>query len=195
MSRNLQATFIQIPKRLAWEPDLESVYHDDHALASYARLSMLADSRWPMPASLPRDLDQAVIDLLARLALIELRAGGTFGIPGQDENRQKRVTAAKKAGLASVESPAHHALPNVARTMGSNEPFEATRDARTISSNAISNHANANANANGVTSSLRSDVPPGSPLDLEVELVNRGMGGGLRPVPEKNDPTGNSVHD
>lgn len=181
MSRNLQATYIEVLHRLAWEPDLQPVYHDDHSLAAYIRLSMTADACWPTPASLPRDLDQPTIDKLAETGLIELRPLGTYGIPGQEESRRRRHEAAKKAGLASVESPAHHDLPNVARTNRSNDASNEPLDGpRTIRSNATSNHATATATADSTEEpSLRSGVPtPDSPLDLSVEL-RRGPRGAL----------------
>jgi hypothetical protein len=72
------------------DPKFATVYSDDHHLATWLRLLLLADAAWPAPVCVPRSVSQASLDHLASVGLIDLMPADMFRIHGLDPERQRR---------------------------------------------------------------------------------------------------------
>jgi hypothetical protein len=71
-----------------------NVYGDDHHLAAWLRLLLIADQAWPASANLPASVRSSSIRALTDCGLIELRAGGVYRVHGLDAERGKRQAQA-----------------------------------------------------------------------------------------------------
>ena len=77
-----------------------NVYGDDHHLAAWLRLLLIADQAWPASANLPASVRPSSIRALGSCGLIEVRSGGIYRIHGLDAERGKRQSAAASAADA-----------------------------------------------------------------------------------------------
>lgn len=104
--------------RLYWsvidDDKFVSVYDNDRAFATWARLLMAADQAWPASASIPRAASRTAIALLVTAGLIELMPGGRYRIVGMDAERERRQGQAQDA----AEARWGHARSNAASNAG-----------------------------------------------------------------------------
>lgn len=72
------------------DPKFESIYGDDHHLATWLRLLIAADATWPAPADLPATARKASVKALSDAGLIDLLPSGMFKVHGLDAERGRR---------------------------------------------------------------------------------------------------------
>lgn len=120
------------------------IYDDDHHLAAWLRLLLVADAAWPSSASLPRSARPASVRALAASGLIELVGTDRYRVHGLDRERGRRSEAARLGGLASGRSRS-------SRTTGE-RPFNDR-------STTVERMANGDTNGSGTESNLAESEP------------------------------------
>jgi hypothetical protein len=87
------------------DPKFEGIFRDDGTLAAWLRLLIAAEQAWPLPAMIPRSVDQLVLNTLVDHDLVVYAGNGdTFRIKGLDAERNRRAEAGRAGGLASGRS-------------------------------------------------------------------------------------------
>jgi hypothetical protein len=77
------------------DPKFEGIREDDHHLATWLRLLMVADAIWPASANLPAAARRASLKALVAAELVDLLPGGRYRIHGLDAERGARREAAQ----------------------------------------------------------------------------------------------------
>lgn len=78
------------------DPKFAIVYDDDHALATWLRLLLIADQAHPASGHLPSGCRKATVQALAEAKLIRV-TGSRFRITGLDAERNMRSESARNA--------------------------------------------------------------------------------------------------
>jgi hypothetical protein len=103
------ARFVRVYHSILDDERFREVYDDDHALALWLRLLLLADAIWPMPAHLPHGHRRAALARLVKAGLIELVDGGRYRVHGLDGERARRSEHARLASEARWQNNARTA--------------------------------------------------------------------------------------
>lgn len=74
--------------------EFPKIYADDHALASWVRLLLVADASWPMRPPLPRSVRAKALRCLVDAGLVILD-GDAYTVRGLDAERTRRRDAAR----------------------------------------------------------------------------------------------------
>lgn len=77
------------------DPKFETIYTDDHHLATWLRLLIAADAIWPASADLPAAARKASVSALVAAGLVDLLPSGRYRIHGLDAERGSRRDAAR----------------------------------------------------------------------------------------------------
>lgn len=77
------------------DPKFATIYDDDHHLAAWLRLLLIADQAHPASAHLPSNVRRASVKALADVGLVDLTAG-RYRIHGLDAERGRRREAATR---------------------------------------------------------------------------------------------------
>lgn len=77
--------------------DYEAVWDDDHLMATWLRLLVVADKLWPSDGEIPRGTRPRPLAALVKLGLVLPRPSHRFRLKGLDADRQRRVDAARYA--------------------------------------------------------------------------------------------------
>jgi hypothetical protein len=125
------ARYVRVYHTILDDERFREVYDDDHALALWLRLLLLADAIWPMPAHLPHGHRRAALARLVKAGLIELVDGGRYRVHGLDAERARRIEQTRPAivarhGRGPARGPSHvtdnvtsHVTDNVPATLRS----------------------------------------------------------------------------
>ncbi len=110
----------------------EGVYDDDHALALWLRLLLIADATWPAPAHLPHGHRKAALRALADAGLVELLPGARYRVHGLDRERDMRTQSARNAAALRWQSErSQHANAEVMPRRAETSRDEQSIDVRT----------------------------------------------------------------
>jgi hypothetical protein len=106
------ARYVRVYHTILDDERFREVYDDDHALALWLRLLLLADAIWPMPAHLPHGHRRAALARLVKAGLIELVDGGRYRVHGLDAERARRIEQTRPAivarhGRGPARGPSH----------------------------------------------------------------------------------------
>lgn len=82
----------------------DRVYSDDHHLATWLRLLLLAEMAYPNAVSLPHDVRTPSVHVLAEVGLIDLTRRGLFRIHGMQAERERRSAQARNAAAVRWQS-------------------------------------------------------------------------------------------
>lgn len=80
--------------------EFPEVWCDDHALALWTRLLVLADTTYPEPAPLPAGYRKTALAMLTKVELVMVLPDGSYLIRGQKKERERRQAAAAHAAKA-----------------------------------------------------------------------------------------------
>ena len=83
--------------------EFPEIYADDHALASWVRLLLVADASWPMRPPLPRSVRARALGCLVGAGLVILD-GDAYTIRGLDAERTRRRDAARTGAAKRWQS-------------------------------------------------------------------------------------------
>jgi hypothetical protein len=75
------------------------VYDDDHHLACWMRLLLVADMAWPASAHTPASARKASVAALIRVGLLDPQPNGRYRVHGLDKERGKRRESATRLRL------------------------------------------------------------------------------------------------
>lgn len=89
--------YIRIYYRVLNDPKFETIYEDDHHLATWVRLLMVADQMWPADAPVPQNTRAASMKALMAVGLVDTKPKHCYRIHGLDAERLRRSSAASKA--------------------------------------------------------------------------------------------------
>ena len=99
------------------DPDFESVFGNDAALATWLRLLIVADGTWPATAPLPRNVRAAPLKLLVDHGLISILPGDRYRVKGLDAERQRRSSQASASATLRWQTPRREGGKVVSRGM------------------------------------------------------------------------------
>jgi hypothetical protein len=77
-----------------FQSEFPTIYADDHALASWVRLLLVADASWPMRPPVPRSVKAKPLAALVDCGLVVLE-GDAYTVRGLDAERSRRRDAAR----------------------------------------------------------------------------------------------------
>jgi hypothetical protein len=77
-----------------------SIYHDDHHLAAWLRLLLVADQSYPASGQVPAGVRRASVKALADVGLIDPMGVGRYRIHGLDAERKRRSDPARVGAIA-----------------------------------------------------------------------------------------------
>jgi hypothetical protein len=106
---------------IADDPRFEAIYGDDHHLATWLRLLLIADQAHPASAHLPRIVHRASLRALLDSGLIDAMPGDRYRVHGLDAERERRRTWATTRGPdgdRTVSSTDTERSPNGAESSG-----------------------------------------------------------------------------
>jgi hypothetical protein len=92
--------YVRVYYRIIDDERFTTVFDDDHRLACWLRLLLIADGTYPAPAPIPAGVKRAALGHLVDVGLVELAPGGRFRIHGMEAERGSR--AAKAAASAQA---------------------------------------------------------------------------------------------
>jgi hypothetical protein len=95
--------YIRIYATTKTDPKFDDVRDDPLRWATWTWLLMDADDAWPQPARVGRHIDQAALDHLAGVGLVDLLPGDLYLMHGLDAERRARIDPAIYAGKLSVQ--------------------------------------------------------------------------------------------
>ncbi len=78
--------------------EFPDVYADDHALASWVRLLLVADASWPMHPPLPRSARARSLSMLVGAGLV-IVDGDSYTVLGLDAERNRRSDAGRTGAV------------------------------------------------------------------------------------------------
>jgi hypothetical protein len=84
------------------DPMFERVFDNDHALATWLRMLLIADAMWPTSA--PMTSRNPTVRMLIDCGLIIQRPGNRYSIRGLDAERTRRSDAARNAAAVRWHS-------------------------------------------------------------------------------------------
>lgn len=103
------------------DPKFASIYDNDHHLATWLRLLLVADQSHPASANVPSGTRRPSVVALAEAGLIDLGTGSRFRVHGLDAERERRRIAATSRG-APVDRPPTGRGPNGHQTVTRPDP-------------------------------------------------------------------------
>jgi hypothetical protein len=92
--------YIRVYYSVLDDPKFETIYEDDHHLATWLRLLMTADQVWPADAPLPASARPASVKALVSAGLVDALPRAYYRIHGLNAERIRRSDAARKAAEA-----------------------------------------------------------------------------------------------
>jgi hypothetical protein len=93
-----ESRYSRVYASITTDPKFATVYDNDPALAAWVRLLLIADAAWPDPAAVPRRTNQAALDHLAGVGLVDILPGDLYLMRGLDAERQAKAEQATQAG-------------------------------------------------------------------------------------------------
>ena len=91
------AGYVRVYQSILTDAKFAKVYKDDHLLATWLRLLLVADQMWPIPAPIPRSVRESSIRLLVDVGLVDLMPLDCYRIHGLDAERNARRNASRIA--------------------------------------------------------------------------------------------------
>ncbi len=116
-----RAAYSRVYWSVSDDPKFASIYGDDHHLAAWLRLLLIADQAYPASAHLPMNIRKASREALVGVGLIDPMPGDRYRIHGLDAERDRRrlwATTRGPNGVQSQDRTATERSPNGAVTQG-----------------------------------------------------------------------------
>ena len=79
------------------DPKFSAIYDDDHHLAAWLRMLLVADQAWPSSAHVPSSCNRVSLAALVDCGLVDV-SGRRYRIHGLDAERGRRAAAATRNG-------------------------------------------------------------------------------------------------
>lgn len=89
-----RAAYSRVYWSIVDDPKFVTIYDDDHHLAAWLRVLLIADQSHPASAHLPSNVRRASVKALADAKLIDLQPNHRYRIHGLDAERERRKIAA-----------------------------------------------------------------------------------------------------
>ena len=86
------------------DPKFAAIYDDDHRLATWLRLLIVAEQAYPASANIPTGTHRASIAALADCGLIDLGTGSRYRVHGLASERDMRSQSARNAAAVRWHS-------------------------------------------------------------------------------------------
>lgn len=96
--------YVRVYQRILTDPKFESIYEDDHHLATWLRLLLVADQMWPVSAPVPRSTRETSLRALVKAGLVDLMPKHCYRIHGLDAERNARSIAGRNAAAVRWQS-------------------------------------------------------------------------------------------
>lgn len=100
-----RAAYSRVYWSIVDDPKFVSIYDDDHHLAAWLRVLLIADQAHPASAHLPTNVRRASVKALADAGLIDLQPNHRYRVHGLDAERERRKIAATSRGPAGQPPP------------------------------------------------------------------------------------------
>lgn len=98
------------------DPKFAAIYDDDHHLATWLRLLIVAEGAYPASANIPIGTKRASITALVEAGLLDIGTGPRYRIHGLDAERSRRTDEQRNGGLVRMQNarrgPDGRLLPN-----------------------------------------------------------------------------------
>ncbi len=104
------AGYVRVYQSILTDSKFEKVYKNDHLLATWLRLLLVADQMWPVPAPVPRSVRDSYIQLLVDVGLVDLMPLDCYRIHGLDAERNARRNASRIAAGSRWGNADRHAI-------------------------------------------------------------------------------------
>lgn len=120
--------YVRVYYRVLDDPQFEGIYEDDHHLATWLRLLMVADQMWPGLPPIPAGVRPASLRALTAAGLVEAMPRHCYRIRGLDAERTARrnvasYAAAKRWPSASTaDAMPEHAVSNARADREQSQP-------------------------------------------------------------------------
>lgn len=101
--RKSNPEYVRVYQSIVDDDKFVTVFDDDHHLATWLRLLMVADAMWPASAVLPQGTRKASVSALEQAGLIDV-TGSRYRIRGLDSEREQRAERGRKGGEASRDA-------------------------------------------------------------------------------------------
>ena len=86
------------------DPKFAAIYDDDHRLATWLRLLIVAEQAYPASANIPTGTHRASVAALADCGLIDLGTGSRYRVHGLASERDMRSQSARNAAAVRWHS-------------------------------------------------------------------------------------------
>lgn len=94
--------FVKVYQSIVDDPQFARVYDNDHALATWLRMLLIADAMWP--ASAPLTSRNPTVRMLIDVGLVLQRPGNRYSIRGLDAERERRSAYGRNAAAVRWHS-------------------------------------------------------------------------------------------
>lgn len=100
-----RAAYSRVYWSIVDDPKFAAIYDDDHHLAAWMRLLLVADQSHPASAHVPAGCRRASVRALIDAGLVDMVTGTTYRIHGLDAERSRRRLAATRDRLGDQPGP------------------------------------------------------------------------------------------
>jgi hypothetical protein len=107
--------YVRVYMRITEDLKFSEIYGDDHHLATWLRLLLVADSAWPAAAPLPVGVRPSSVAALAKVGLIDLQEHRHYRVHGLDAERTKRSQSGRIAAVVRWQRCGRNANPMLER--------------------------------------------------------------------------------
>ena len=97
-----KGSYVKVYQSIVEDPMFEHVFNNDHALATWLRMLLVADAIWPVSAEMPRR--NPTVQLLIRESLVIQRPFNRYSIRGLDAEREHRSASGRHAAALRWQS-------------------------------------------------------------------------------------------
>lgn len=117
--------YVKVYQSIVDDPQFARVYGNDHALATWLRMLLIADAMWP--ASAPMTSRNPTVRLLIDVGLVLQRPGNRYSIRGLDAERERRSAYGRNAAAVRWQSERNaEVMPNRAEQSRTKQSIDAT---------------------------------------------------------------------
>lgn len=132
--------YVRVYYRVTDDPKFETIYGDDHHLATWVRLLLVADGIWPVSPPIPRTARRASMTALVAAGLVDLMPQDCYRIHGLDAERDMRSHSGRNAAAKrwhSEGTPTRDADPLLVRERGREQAKDESEQGASASENDV----------------------------------------------------------
>lgn len=105
------------------DPKFASIFDDNHHVATWLRLLLIADQAWPASASVPATARKSSIAALVTAGIVDPQSGGRYRVHGLDAERTRRSRTSgpvtdQLGPNRSVDGPSRARAPRLVSSVG-----------------------------------------------------------------------------